>query len=346
MWECGVRTTKIRLPPAPRWWPLAPRTAPSVTTFQIIIGIVAAVILFLHGLQAFSHEIEAASGPVVRRWLGKVTASRVRGMFVGAIATGLVQSSSAVSALTVSLVDAGVLTFRSSLGVMLGANIGTTTTAWLVTYKLTGIGPLFIVIGALVGLIPAGGRVAGKVIFYFGFIFFALDLIAIALEPLQANGAWERWIAAADTPWSGVAVGIAATAVLQSSSVVVGLAILLVQQGMLPSEAAIPIVIGSNVGTTSTALLASLRLGTVARRSATANLLFNIGGLILVAPFLPWFARIAADGAETPGVAVARAHLLFNLGIALVFVVVLRLLHERLRKYDVSPRAKDSLALE
>ena len=335
----------IRVALAPRWRP--PFSHPSfVTTFQIIIGIVAAVILFLHGLQAFSHEIEHASGPVVRRWLGKVTASRIRGMFVGAVATGLVQSSSAVAALTVSLVNAGVLTFRSSLGVMLGANIGTTTTAWLVTYKLTGIGPLFIVIGALVGLIPDKGRVAGKVIFYFGFIFFALDLISIALQPLQANGAWEQWMAAADSPWSGVAVGIAATALLQSSSVVVGLAILLVQQGMLPSEAAIWIVIGSNVGTTSTALIASLRLGAVAQRSATANLLFNIGGLALMAPFLPWFARVVVAGAETPGVAVARAHLLFNVGIALVFLVVLKLLNEWLRRFDVSPRAKGSLALE
>lgn len=317
-----------------------------MTTLQILVGIVAAVILFLHGLQAFSHEVEQAAGPVVRRWLGRVTASRLRGMFVGAVATGLVQSSSAVSALTVSLVDAGVLTFRSSLGVMLGANIGTTTTAWLVTYKLIGIGPLFIVLGALVGLLPAHGRVAGKVIFYFGFIFFALDLVSSALEPLQANGAMERWMASADSPWSGVAVGIAATALLQSSSVVVGLAILLVQQGMLPPEAAIPIVVGSNVGTTSTALIASLRLGAVARRSATANLLFNIGGLILVAPFLPWFARFIVDGTDTAGVAVATAHLAFNLIIALVFVVVLRLLHERLRPLDVSPRAKDSLALE
>ena len=317
-----------------------------MTTFQLVVGIVAAIVLFLHGLQAFSHEVEIAAGPAVRRWLGRVTASRVRGMFVGAIATGLVQSSSAVSALTVALVDAGVLTFRASLGVMLGANIGTTVTAWLVTFKLTGIGSLFIVLGALVGLIPKHGRVPGKVIFYFGFIFFALDLINAALMPLQANGTWQAWLAAADSPWSGVAVGIAATALLQSSSVVVGLAILLVQQGLLPVEAAVPIVIGSNVGTTSTGLLASLRLGTVARRSATANLLFNIGGLLLVAPILPWFARTVAAGAGSPGVAVARAHLIFNVGIAVVFLVVLKLLHHRLKRFDVSPRALDTPKLQ
>lgn len=317
-----------------------------MTRFQLLIGVVAAVVLFLHGLQAFSHEVERAAGPAMRRWLAKLTASRLRGLFVGALATGVVQSSSAVSALTVSLVDAGVLTFRSSLGVLLGANIGTTTTAWLVSYKLTGIGSVFIVLGALVGLLPTKARVAGKAVFYFGFIFFTLDLISAALAPVQANGVWREWLAAADSPWSGVAVGIAATALLQSSSVVVGLAILFVQQGLLTPEAAVPIVIGSNVGTTSTALLASLRLGAVARRSATANLLFNVGGLLLVAPVLPWFTRTITAAAPGTGVAVAQAHLIFNLLIAAVALPVLWLLNERLRPLDLSPKAPDSPKLQ
>lgn len=318
-----------------------------MTTVQLIIGITAAVVLFLHGLQAFSHEIEHASGPAVRRWLGKVTKNRLLGLLVGAVATALVQSSSAVTALTVALVDAGVLTFRASLGVMLGANIGTTTTAWLVSFKLTGIGPVFIVLGALLGMLPQKrGRVAGKAIFYFGFIFFALDLISAALQPLQTNGAWASWMAAADSPWTALAMGIVATAVLQSSSVVVGLAILLVQQGLLPAEAAVAVVIGSNVGTTSTSLMASLRLGTVARRSATANLIFNVTGLLLVAPVLPWFARAIVASTDSPGIAVAQAHLIFNLALAVIGLPALRLLNERLRRYDVSPKMPDSPALE
>ncbi|MBX3134280.1 MAG: Na/Pi cotransporter family protein [Gemmatimonadaceae bacterium] len=309
--------------------------------FQIFIGVTAAVILFLHGLQSFSHELQAVAGPVMRRWLARVTASRIRGMAVGALATGIVQSSSAISAITVALVDAGTLTFRASLGVMLGANIGTTTTAWLVSYKLTGIGPVFIVIGALLGFLPTKARVAGKAVFYFGFIFFALDLISAALQPLQTNGVWQAWLSAADDPWSGVAVGILATALLQSSSVVVGLAILLVQQGLLPPEAAVPIVIGSNVGTTSTALVASLHLGPVARRSASANLMFNLGGLVLVAPVLPWFARTVTRLSDTPAIAVASAHLYFNVGIAVVFLVVLSLMHKRLERFDQPPRPSE-----
>jgi len=311
-----------------------------VTGFQIVVGITAAVILFLHGLQAFSHELQSVAGPVMRRWLTRITASRLRGMAVGAIATGIVQSSSAISAITVALVDSGVLTFRASLGVMLGSNIGTTTTAWLVSYKLTGIGPVFIVIGALLGLLPSKARVAGKAVFYFGFIFFALDLVSAALQPLQANSVWQAWLSAADDPWSGIVIGIVATALLQSSSVVVGLTVLLAQQGLLLPEAAVPIVIGSNVGTTSTALVASLRLGVVARRSASANLIFNLAGLVLVTPFLPWFARTVVELTDTPAVAVATAHLYFNVGIALVFLVVLALLHQRLARFDLQPHPK------
>jgi phosphate:Na+ symporter len=318
-----------------------------VTTFQLFIGITTAVVLFLHGLQAFSHEIEHASGPAMRRWLGTVTKNRLLGLLVGATATALVQSSSAVTALTVALVDSGVLTFRASLGVMLGANIGTTSTAWLVSYKLTGIGPIFIVIGALLGMLPQKrGRVAGKAVFYFGFIFFALDLISAALQPLQTNGTWAQWMAAADSPWTAVAMGIVATAVLQSSSVVVGLAILLVQQGLLPPEAAVAVVIGSNVGTTSTSLMASLRLGAVARRSATANLLFNVAGLLLFAPILPWFARAIVANAGVPGIAVAQAHLIFNLALAVIGLPALRLLNERLRRFDISPKTAHSPALQ
>lgn len=318
-----------------------------MTSFQLVVGIVAAVVLFLHGLQAFSHEIEQASGPAVRRWLGRFTKSRIRGVVAGAVATGLIQSSSAVTALTVALVDAGVLTFRASLGVLLGANIGTTTTAWLVSYKLTGIGPVFIVLGALIGMLPQKrSRVLGKTVFYFGFIFFTLDLIGAALAPLKANGIWADWLAATESPWSAVALGIAATALLQSSSVVVGLAILLVQQGLIPAESAVAVVIGSNVGTTSTSLMASLRLGAVAKRSATANLLFNLTGLLLVAPILPWFAQSIVARAGTPAIAVAQAHLVFNVLLALVFLPVLRLLDERLRRYDVSPQGEGTPALQ
>jgi Na/Pi-cotransporter len=227
-----------------------------VTPLQGLLAAVPAVVLFLYGLQGFSTELRAVGGEALQSWLGRVTASRWRGFAVGALATAVVQSSSAVTALTTALVDAGVISFRASLGVLLGSNVGTTATAWLVSFKLTGIGPFFIVFGALLSAIPVRQAVFGKAVFYFGLIFFSLDLISAELKPLQNQPAFKEFLALAQTPWLGVLAGIVFTALIQSSSVTTGVSILLVQQGILPAEAAIPIIVGSNVGSTSTALVA------------------------------------------------------------------------------------------
>ncbi|WP_062610638.1 Na/Pi symporter [Caballeronia calidae] len=127
----------------------------------------------------------------------------------------------------------------------------------------------------------------------------------------------KQWLALAAAPWAGVLAGLVFTALVQSSSVTTGVAILLVQQGVLPPEAAIPIVIGSNVGSTSTALIAGLGMKPVARATAIANFLFNAAGMIVYYPFLRPFSRVAVELAANPGMAVARAHLIFNLTVDL-----------------------------
>jgi phosphate:Na+ symporter len=294
-----------------------------MTPFQGLTAALSAIILFLHGLQGFSKELQTVGGDALERWLGRVTANRLRGFLVGAAATAIVQSSSAMTALAVTLVDAGVISFRASLGVLLGANVGTTATAWLVSFKLTSIGPAFIVFGALISILPARVRVIGKAVFYFGLIFFALDLISVQLRPLQNSPLFREWLALADTPWMGVVAGMIFTALVQSSSVTTGLAILLVQQGTLAPEAAIPIVIGANVGSTSTALIAGFGMSSTARATAMTNFLFNAAGMLAFLPFLKPFARAVVELAGNPGMAVATAHLIFNLTIAFVFLATL-----------------------
>lgn len=222
-----------------------------MTTLQTLVAALAAVALFLYGLDGFSRELRAVGGEALKAWLGRVTASRWLGFAVGA----------------------AVLSFRASLGVLLGANVGTTATAWLVSFKLTGIGPVFIVLGALLSALPTRAGVAGKAVFYFGLIFFALDLIAAQLAPLRDEPQLRAWLGYAATPAVGVFFGVAITALIQSSSVTTGLVILLVQQGLLPPEAAIPVVVGANVGSMSTALVASLAMGRVARATAATNFL-------------------------------------------------------------------------
>jgi phosphate:Na+ symporter len=319
-----------------------------MTWWQVLFSAVSAVILFLFSLQSFSHELQEAGGETLRTWLGRVTASRWQGLLAGAAATALVQSSSAVTALAVTLVDAGVISFKASLGILLGANIGTTTTAWLVSFKLTDIGPYFIVAGALVSLLPFRFKFLGKAIFYFGVIFFALNLVSDKLKPLSDAPVFQEWLGRAEAPWLGVLIGLAFTALVQSSSVTTGLAILLVQQGVLPAVAAIPIVVGSNIGTTSTGLIASLGMKPVARATAAANLFFNAAGVLIYFPFLRPFSRLMVDWFGAGSMSVAWAHLIFNVTVGLAFLLLLDkvepMLSSRFRLGAASPETKRATA--
>jgi len=315
-----------------------------MTELQALFAALSAIVLFLYGLQGFSRELRVTGGAALQNWLASVTASRWLGFTVGAVATAIVQSSSAVTALTAALVDGAVISFRASLGVLLGSNVGTTATAWLVSMKLTGIGPAFIVLGACLSALPWRVGIAGKAIFYFGLIFFALDLIGTELRPLREQPAFVAWLELAQAPWLGILVGMVFTALIQSSSVTTGVSILLVQQGTLPAEAAIPIVIGANVGSTSTALVASIGMGAVARATATANLLFNAAGALIFFPFVHAFAGAVVDSAGDPSRAVAWAHLLFNVTIGLVFLVALDAIEPRLSRWFLGPMAARSAA--
>lgn len=291
-----------------------------MSVFQVIIAILAAVALFLYGLTSFSREVQATGGPALRAWLGRATGRWWSGFALGAGATLLVQSSSATTSLTVALVDAGAISLGHSLPVLLGAHVGTTATAWLVSFKLTGIGSVCIVAGAVLGLLPVRWHVLGKPVFYFGIIFFGLDLISQAMTPLRQSGLLQYLLLLTETPWLALIAGAVATIIIQSSSATSGLAVVLVLEGALAPEAAIAVVIGASMGTTTTALLASVPLSRRARQAALWNAGFSLGGVLLIAPFLPWFSDLVMRHAPTPAMSVALAHTVFNVAVAMVFM--------------------------
>jgi phosphate:Na+ symporter len=295
-----------------------------MSNFRIFLAAGSAIVLFLYGLEAFSHEIQVVGGAALRKWLGRLTESRWRAVLVGAVATAIIQSSSATTSLTAALVDAGTMSFRSSLGVLLGANIGTTSTAWLVSLKLTSIGPFFIVFGTLLSVLPTRFKMLGKAAFYFGFIFFSLDFVSLTLKPLSETPIFAEVLSRSSTPLMGVLAGLLVTAIIQSSSITTGLCILLVQHNMLAGTAAIPIVIGANIGTTATALVASIKMRKTARHVAVANLSFNTFGVLLFLPFLRRFSVRIVDLFGDPGMAVAWAQLIFNVVMTLAVLVLLR----------------------
>ncbi|MCU0762763.1 MAG: Na/Pi symporter [Hydrogenophaga sp.] len=287
---------------------------------QTAVLMLSALLLFLYGLEQFSKELQVIGRDRLPRWLGLATRNRLGGFTLGAVVTAVVQSSSAVSALVVALVNSGTLSFAASLAVLLGAKVGTTSTAWLVSYELTHIGPYLIVLGGLLTLLPFSIRVVGRAVFYFGFIFFALDLVSDSLEPLRQSPWVLEWLARAQEPWLGVLMGVLMTVVLQSSSVVSGLAIVLVQQGVLDPLGAVAVVVGASLGTTATGLIASIPMDRFARRTAQMNLLFNAVGVVLMLPFITAFGAWALAVGGSAGQAVALANLAFNLGVAVLFL--------------------------
>src|SRR5690606_12906093 len=249
----------------------------------------------------------------LKKWIGRVTATRLGGFLLGGVVTAIIQSSTTVSTLTVTMVDAGIISFRNSLLILLGTNVGTTSTAWIVTIQSQLLGPLFIVLGTLVSLVPTRISTAGKSIFYFGFIFFSLNLISNSLEPIKNDPQIVTWLTTAENPFLGVFYGILITIIIQSSSVVVGLAIVLVTQDVMALEAAIPVIIGANVGTTSTAFLVSLRMSDNAKLTALTNFLFNFTGMLLIFPFIPLLEQLVRWLSNAPGVQVAYALTISNL---------------------------------
>ena len=288
----------------------------------ILMAGVTAVILFIFGLQNFSAEIQQISGDQFRRALARATRLPVVGLLIGALVTAVIQSSSATSVIAISLVNAGVLSFKNSVGIIFGSNIGTTVTAQLVAFKLTEFAPLLIILGFAVSLLRSRIAIFGKSIFYFGFVFFSLNLISSAMAPLQGQPGLISFLLEPQNPFLALAAGCIFTALVQSSSVTTGLAIIFTQQGLMGLENAVPIIIGANLGTTVTALIAMFGMDTAAKKTALSHVLFNLGGVLLFFPVYLVFGDRLLQFDTDPALLLANVHLVFNLSTGLVFLAL------------------------
>ncbi|MDY6943794.1 MAG: Na/Pi symporter [Pseudomonadota bacterium] len=290
--------------------------------YLIMTGLTA-IILFIFGLDNFSKEIQRISGERFRKFLSRATRIPIVGVFIGAVVTAVIQSSSATSVIAISLVNAGVLSFRNSAGIMFGANIGTTVTAQLVAFKLTAYAPMFIILGFALSLIRSRHSIFGKAIFYFGFVFFSLNLISSSLAPLQENPFLVETLTQPQNPLLAILFGALFTAMVQSSSVTTGLAIIFTQQGILSLENAVPLIMGANIGTTATALIAVFSMDIAAKKAAFTHFLFNVGGVLLFLPVLLLFGARLSEVTMDPAIALANIHLVFNVVTSVVFILLI-----------------------
>ena len=292
-------------------------------TIYIVMAGLTAIIFFIFGLEHFSREIQKISGERFRKTISRVTTIPIIGVVIGALVTAIIQSSSATSVITIGLVNAGVLSFKNSVGIIFGSNIGTTITAQLVAFKLTAFAPVFIIAGFGLSLIRSRYSVFGKAIFYFGFVFFSLNLISSSLQPLQNNGALIELLTQPQNPFYAILFGCLFTAVVQSSSVTTGLAIIFTQQGLLGLENAVPLIMGANIGTSATAMIAMFNMDIAAKKTALSHLLFNVGGVLIFLPILLIFGHKLDDVVTNPAIALAGIHLIFNVVTSIIFLALI-----------------------
>ncbi|HOX35867.1 MAG TPA: Na/Pi cotransporter family protein [Methanoregulaceae archaeon] len=296
----------------------------TMVSWELVFAIIPGIILFLYGIEQFSREVQLAGGEVFRSLIQRFTRTPVRGTVTGAIVTSLVQSSTATTVITVGLVNAGIISFAASLGIIFGANLGTTMTSQLIALNLTAFAPLFILLGFIIGIIPGKYRVFGRPIFYFGLVFFSLSLISSVMAPYRTDPQLITLIGMMDTVFLQIAFGFIITNIFQSSSVTTGLVVVMSQNGLITTEVAIPILLGANLGTPTTSLLVAARMNTSAKRAAMAHFLFNFLGVLMFLPVLGLFTNLIVALGGDAGQQVANAHLIFNLTCCIVFLILIR----------------------
>jgi phosphate:Na+ symporter len=301
--------------------------------------------IFLLGMQQISEGLQGVAGPKMRKLVAAATTNRFAGVTTGAVVTAIIQSSSVTTVMVVGMVTSGIMTLTQAINVIIGANIGTTATAWLVaSFPKIGITAIAFIIGisALIYLFAKreGWKFVGLIFLGLGLIFFGLDFIKGAMDPIadsqglrdamalfsacDATGTFSAW-----GMIKCIFVGMMATAIVQSSSATTGIAIILVANGSINFYSAATLVLGMNIGTTITAWLAALGAPTNARRAALAHSLFNIIGTVVMAPLFPLCLPIAnrifgidAMSATSLTFAVAGVHTAFNLINTCLFLPV------------------------
>ena len=290
---------------------------------MILLAFFGGMALLLYGIQLAGDSLQRAAGARLRGLLTGLSRNRLTAVASGAAVTAIIQSSSATTVMLIGFVSAGLMPFRQTLGVILGADIGTTFTVQLIAFKITDYAVLLIGLGFTTMF--AGGRRAtkdvGQAILGFGLVFLGLKLILDGAAPLRANPLAVQLLAAvADSPVLAVLIAAVFSALVHSSAATIGLALALASEGLLSLAGGVAIVLGANIGTAATALMASIGTSAEAKRVAIAHIGFKLGGAALVLPFISPFTALVASTASDVARQVANAHTLFNVGISLVFL--------------------------
>ena len=289
-------------------------------TWGSLVQVVGGVALFLYGIKLMSEALQFLAGDKMRQLIGSLTKTPIRGVVIGAVVAMLIQSSSGTTVMTVSFVHAGLMTLKQAVGVIMGANIGTTVTAQIVAFKIKDFALPILAAGVL--LIFFGRtkrqRYMGNGLVGFGLLFMGMQTMEGSMSFLRTRK--EYFLAFSSNPFLGVLVGTVVTMIVQASSATIGLTMAMASQGLLSLEAAIPILLGDNIGTTITAVLASIGSNRAAKQAAAAHVLFNVIGVAIFLTGLPLFIKVVSSTSEDIARQLANAHSLFNVTNTVFFL--------------------------
>ncbi|HDQ03699.1 MAG TPA: Na/Pi cotransporter family protein [Deltaproteobacteria bacterium] len=291
---------------------------------QEFIIAVSGIILFLIGILRLSSSVQNLINVRIRQYVKYIVEKPLYGFFTGVLTTIMFQSSSASTALTIGLVSAGLISFSNSLAIILGTDIGTTLTVQFVIWRFTEISPLIITLGGLLWLVGKGkSKIAGEIIFYFGLIFFGLELVSKSVEPLKESHAFIEIFTKTQNPLLGMGIGIAVTGIVQASAIPISIMVLLAQQDLVSLHNAVPVIMGANIGTSVTALLAGTVATKSGKRTAISHLIFKCVGIGLCFIFLTPFVQFLQTMSSSVAQQIALAHFMLNLVIVFIFIFLL-----------------------
>src|SRR5690349_4994345 len=288
-----------------------------------LLALFGGLALLLYGMQLIGEGLQRAAGGHLRHLLTRMTRTRLAAVGSGALVTAIIQSSSATTLMLIGFVSAGLLTFPQSLGVILGADIGTTVTVQLLAFRVQELSLLLVGVGFPLAFFGRRGLVKslGQVVLGFGFIFLGMKVMNDGLAPLAENELTRQVLMSlAGNQFLALLAGAVLSASMASSAATIGLTLTLSQQGLLPLPGALPVLLGANIGSCASALAATMRSSSDARRVAVAHIAFKVLGVALVFPFIGPLANLVALTSLDPARQIANTHTFFNVAISALFL--------------------------
>ncbi len=291
------------------------------------LQVLGGMALFLFGVAKLSQGMEKLAGNQIQVWLDRMTNKPIKGAFFGVVATALIQSSSLLMVTMIGLINANLMTLEQAIGVMMGQEIGTTLTAQIVAFKVGDLCYLFIALGFILSeFVPRDGwRDYGEIILGFGVLFLGMNLMSDALEVVTQSPGVASWLALMGrNVFAGVLAGFVTTAIVQSSSAVTGLVVAMGISHVITLPAAVAILLGANIGTCITGLLAALRLSRASRRASIAQILINVFGVLVFLPFFQPFVTLVSITSTLLPRQIANAHTIFNVIVSVMLFPFVR----------------------